>query len=704
MTWQKRARLVIVLSAVAFAVVVAFAFKRRNPTPASIGIVRTDPKAVVESTKGIVRRFNRADEEVRIEFDRQLTYEDGTTKLLGIKVFTGKRGGRSFTVSGNEGQAGQQESSYIINGDVRLEASDGFTAKTAQATYSENDGIVRSPGPVAFGNGRMSGSGVGMIYDKNADVVTIIDQAVVRMAPDEHGMGASDATAGVAFFGRREKIIRFERGMTVNRTTDTITAENGIVHLSPDEKRVESLELHNGARVLGNKPAPGGLQELSGRDLALKYGAEGQGLEHALVTGDGLIRLAGGGTAGRQITGNLIDVTFAPDGATPTALAARESVQLTLPAEADVPARTVKAATLDSSGEPSRGLTKATFNGNVEYRERSASVDRVARSARLDASLKPGFASIDAATFTGNAQFNDSKIVGNAASIKYGVDAGALELTGSEPASPVPHVANDQIDVNATKINVTLAGPVLNATTNVKSVLKPSKPESPQQRDAKEETRLPSMLKQDQPVTVTAQTLAYDGAVSKATYTGAAQLWQIDTSIKGDTIVLDDKTGDMSASGSVVTTAMLVQENKDKKKERVRTVGTSKDFKYEDDVRRATYTGEAHLAGTQSDLTAQKIELYLKPGGEELERAEGYEDVTLREQNRKTTGARLTYTAVNETYVVTGAPVIIVDDCGRETTGATLTFVRGTDTIVMDGNERGRTRTKSGSKGGDKCQ
>jgi len=43
------------------------------------------------------------------------------------------------------------------------------------------------------------------------------------------------------------------------------------------------------------------------------------------VTGDGVIRLAGGGTAGRQITGSLIDVTFAPDGATPTALAARDA-------------------------------------------------------------------------------------------------------------------------------------------------------------------------------------------------------------------------------------------------------------------------------------------------------------------------------------------------------------------------------------------
>ena len=37
----------------------------------------------------------------------------------------------------------------------------------------------------------------------------------------------------------------------------------------------------------------------------------------------------------------------------------------------------------------------------------------------------------------------------------------------------------------------------------------------------------------------------------------------------------------------------------------------------------------------------------------------------------------MTYTTADERYVVTGAPVTIVDECGRETTGKTLTFVQG---------------------------
>ena len=58
----------------------------------------------------------------------------------------------------------------------------------------------------------------------------------------------------------------------------------------------------------------------------------------------------------------------------------------------------------------------------------------------------------------------------------------------------------------------------------------------------------------------------------------------------------------------------------------------------------------------------------------------------------------MTYTAADERYIVTGAPVSIVDQCGRETIGKTLTFLKATDTIDVDGNERIRTQTKGGGK------
>ena len=91
---------------------------------------------------------------------------------------------------------------------------------------------------------------------------------------------------------------------------------------------------------------------------------------------------------------------------------------------------------------------------------------------------------------------------------------------------------------------------------------------------------------------------------------------------------------------------------KDKKKERVHSIATARDFTYDDAARRMTYTKDAHMSGPEGDMTATRIELYLKPPGDELERAEAYESVVLHEQNRETKGSKLIYTTANETYVV----------------------------------------------------
>jgi lipopolysaccharide export system protein LptA len=112
------------------------------------------------------------------------------------------------------------------------------------------------------------------------------------------------------------------------------------------------------------------------------------------------------------------------------------------------------------------------------------------------------------------------------------------------------------------------------------------------------------------------------------------------------------------------------------------------------------------MNSTDGDITAAKIELYLKPsgsaaggggiglGGDDLERAEAYDEVTLRDRNRTTTGSRLTYTTADQRYVITGAPVKVIDECRRETIGRTLTYLKSADTITIDGNEETRTQTK----------
>ena len=83
----------------------------------------------------------------------------------------------------------------------------------------------------------------------------------------------------------------------------------------------------------------------------------------------------------------------------------------------------------------------------------------------------------------------------------------------------MPHVVNQAIVVDAVSIDVTLEGPKVKAEGKVKSELKPA-------AKGTNDVKMPTMLKQDQPVHVIADTLDYDGTTSKGTYTGAAVLFQ----------------------------------------------------------------------------------------------------------------------------------------------------------------------------------
>jgi len=497
-----------------------------------------------------------------------------------------------------------------------------------------------------------------------------------------------------------DHVVEFGGGVHVKRTDQIIDAGGATAYLSDDDKRITVLELRGNATIAATPGSAGSLQGITGNKVTLEYADDGQALQHAAIGGNAVIRLSGGiGKPGREISANALDIKLAGDGATPTDLVAQGAVKLTLPADQGLATRTVTAGTLTAAGDPDspeRGLTQAHFTINVEYREKSATVNRTARAQRLDVGLKPAMAAFDSALFTREARFEDAKVAGTAASVKYVVDEGTLALSGAEVGSPRPHVFNDQITVDAATVNVVLAGPVLTAKGDVKSVLQP-----PRKSSSGDGAKLPSMLKQDQAVNVTSDNLTFDGDANKATYEGHAVLFQSETSIKAGSISIDSKSGDLAAGGQVLTSTILEQTDKDKKKERVRSTATSQTFSYNDKGRKASYAGTVHFSQAENDLTAASVDLFLKPTGNEIERAEASDaanGLVMREQGRRTTGSKMTFSAADDRYDVTGAPVSITDQCGRVTNGRTLTFKKATDTIEIDGNRRVRTQTNNGSK------
>ena len=141
---RKYARLAIGAFAIAFTVFVALQFKRPTASSSPDPVVRSDPKAIIESTSGTSKRITGSREDVDVTYQKASTYGDGSTTFTGLTITVAdrNRAGRTFTVTANQGQAGQDDSMVTLDGNVQMKASDGMIVKTEHAVYRKADGSV----------------------------------------------------------------------------------------------------------------------------------------------------------------------------------------------------------------------------------------------------------------------------------------------------------------------------------------------------------------------------------------------------------------------------------------------------------------------------------------------------------------------------------------------------------------------------------
>lgn len=709
MRWQRVAQAAIAIFVIGFIALLANTLRRERPAATQQPPPeRTRPDAPLENPGG--GRYRVTDpsgkEQWAIDFGTHISLPDNRQQFGGAVTVTVNRGDKKFFIKSQEAEVtpaddgGVKEA--VFRGNVRVTGS-GLEVKGADARYTQADGMMTIPGPVEFTKGRTTGSGVGATYDQAREVFWIRENARVNVAPDKGGGGALEATAGAIGMARTEHYIRLQGNGRIEGEGRIAQADEIVIRLTEDDERVRTLELRGNSRITGTAAAA---QEMSARDIDMAYGEDGRTLRQARLVENGVLQLpATPGTAGKRIVGNIIDLSLGADGSTVTGLIATDRVQVDLPAEGDAPARRIRSAALNASGGEG-GLQSATFAGGVEFRETRAArrgvaaIDRTATSQTLVAETKPGLGAIQRADFRGNVRFSEPPdFVATAQQGIYDVARDRLDLTpaSGQPGPPSPSVTDGNVSVAARTIQFGLSTRELSADTNVRSTIQPQKKGKPG-----EGPRVPSVLSGDQPVNVTSNRLAYKGRGAAAVYSGNVTLWQgNDTSIKGDTITIDDKSGNLAAAGKV-TTSFIVEDTAAKSPgaRHVPTTGTADAFAYDDAKRLATYTVNAHIVGPQGDVVGEKIELFLKAGTNELERAEAYGangQVQVKEGKRIAKGSHLTYTAADDLYLMIGTPVEIIeekDGTCTQTLGAAVRFNRTTEQAAVDGAS-GKIPTRS---------
>jgi len=688
--WQKRARVGLGLFGLAVAIAVYATIGERQTAAPLERPTRLDPRAMLESVGAVLQQFREARKDYVVKAERQLRYEDGTTKSFGVTIEVRNRGGRDFSVSGKEMQADETKRILDITGGVKLTASDGFTVEAEHATFNEADATVAAPGAVTFGKGRMSGTGVGMTYNQMTDVLSLAGEARVTVVNDA-GETVNEFNAATAVLSRQENYLALDGGVRALRSGQVLEADRGLARLSEDDEIITFIELRGRARVTGGDA----FDAMSASDIDLDYTDDGSTLERVVLRGDARIAMGGDeGGAGRQFAGETLDLTFAPD-ASLTAVTGKGRARVDLPAGKGTPARSIRAETFDGSGEAGKGLTAARFTGGVEYREEAQATQppRVARSGALRIGLADD--AVTSASFTGRVRFEDGELRATAANADYDPGTGALRLTGADEGGG-PRVTDAQIQIEADAIDVTLEGPAMNARGTVKTVLQAAK-----------SGRMPGLLERQTPVNANADALAYQGPAGAAIYSGNAMLWQGETAVRGDTITLDRSRGDLVVSGAARSNLVF---------DTGASVGRAPEIRYDDDARRLIYgppaptgaggvaaAGTAQLSGVQGDMRAGRIEVQLARDEGRIERLEAFTEITVRLDRRLATGDRLTYHADDERYVMTGiatVPVKMIEEC-RETIGRTVVFFKSADRIIVDGNEEVRTQS---SRSGGPCQ
>ena len=360
---------------------------------------------------------------LRVEFERQTTNKEGENKLHGVKIIVDNREGRSYTVTGKEAFIGQQNSSFDVRGDVKLETSDGLTAHGQQATYVDAEKIVRVPGR-GHVQARAHDRVRHRLHLRRAARHDVDPRQGRREVRRPRATPARWRSPSGAFgYARRDRYMRLEKTLHIDREGQLIDADR--VDGAP-VSRSRRAGLSRAARRLEDHRRPerqGAASRCPRRDINIDYADDGRTMQNATLAGNAAIELAPKqGAAGQKLAGNFMDIGLEPDGSV-RSLSTRDNVTATLPATKDTAARTIRSTALTAAGN-AQGLNRMIFSEGVEYREAATKTQgaRIARAKSLEASLDPAAGALEEARFTGNFDFTDGPMRALSNDARYNVD------------------------------------------------------------------------------------------------------------------------------------------------------------------------------------------------------------------------------------------------------------------------------------------
>jgi lipopolysaccharide export system protein LptA len=329
---------------------------------------------------------------------------------------------------------------------------------------------------------------------------------------------------------------------------------------------------------------------------------------------------------------------------------------------------------LDVTFEPDGGVQKLIQTGNFEYREASSNPNTGGRAA---------FA--DMATYT--------------------PDDYMLVLVGS------PRVIDGGMTTTAMHVRMNRQTGEGFADDDVKTTYSDLKPQPNG-----------ALLATSDPIHVTAQHMVGYKDPGLAHYTGNVRLWQTANVVRAPKIDFDNEKRAMVAQSdkSQMVSSLFVQQSQDGK---ITPVDVTADkLTYVDEERRARYSGNVLAKSPTSTITAQLLDVFLKPAdpdsgnsqkpAQKSDRQHGptlpgsdspskidhmvaIGKVVVTEPTRRAVGDKLVYTTEDGKYILTGKSPSIFDAEHGTVWGDSLTFYSHDDRVLVESKRSSPTITRA---------
>jgi lipopolysaccharide export system protein LptA len=227
-----------------------------------------------------------------------------------------------------------------------------------------------------------------------------------------------------------------------------------------------------------------------------------------------------------------------------------------------------------------------------------------------------------------------------------------------------------------------------------------------------------ALLASSDPIHVTALHMTSKQQPGIAHYTGNARLWQANNVVRAPLINFDQQNRTIVAHADTAqsVSSLFVQQSKDGKMSPVDV--TADKLIYVDSDRRARYTGNVLAKSTDGTVSADQIDVYLKPadsangsqqgavktspptllaseGPSKIDHMVAIGKVIVTEPNRRALGDRLVYTADDGKYYLTGKTASIFDAEHGTAWGDSLTFYSRDDRVLVESKQSPPTVTRA---------